>query len=106
MRSMLIVICLVFAVATANAQTTYRKLDFYCVAITVASEPLLQYRIKGMPRSGAQELLKPKAGEDPDVIRWLEEVIEFAYSRPSSMNLEQMKSELRSLCLAKKIFVQ
>jgi hypothetical protein len=43
---------------------------------------------------------------DPLAIRMVKEVIDFAYSRPASTSLNDLRAELRNLCLAKKIFVQ
>jgi hypothetical protein len=43
---------------------------------------------------------------DPQSIRLVKEAIEFAYSRPASRSVDLLRTELRNLCLAKKIFVQ
>jgi hypothetical protein len=42
---------------------------------------------------------------DPASIRMVKEVIQFAYSRPAK-SLEALKTELRNLCIARKILVR
>ncbi len=43
---------------------------------------------------------------DPLAIRMVKEVLDFAYSRSTTTNLDVLRTELRNLCLEKKIFVQ
>jgi hypothetical protein len=59
---------------------------------------------KIIPRSQAEAMMQGMT--DPLAIRMVKEVIEFAYSRPTTVSIDALRTELRNLCLAKKIFVQ
>jgi hypothetical protein len=82
----------------------FTNLEEYCRVPSENSTSTLLARIHGMSKS---ELKNEMQGmTDPVAIRMVEEVIEFAYSRPATTGLDQMRNELRNLCLAKKILVQ
>jgi hypothetical protein len=85
------------------AQQTFNDLGSYCTAITNVATPTLQARVQGIPRSTAEDLMEGMT--DPASIRMVKEVIQFAYSRPANRSVESLKTELRTLCMAKKILV-
>lgn len=43
---------------------------------------------------------------DPTSIRMVHEVLDYAYAKPATATLDQMRAELRQLCVDRKIFVQ
>jgi hypothetical protein len=57
-----------------------------------------------MSRSEAEAMMAGMT--DPTSIRMVKEVLNYAYSRPSTSTLDEMRAELTSLCVARKIFVQ
>jgi hypothetical protein len=85
-------------------QMTFTDYDAYCRAASEVSTSTLVARTQGIPKSQVRDLIKGMT--DPLAIRMVEEVIEFAYSRSATTGLEQLRNELRNLCLAKKIFAQ
>ncbi len=92
-------------VATPSfGQMTFTGLPSYCRAMSEAATPTLLARTQNVPRAQAEALMQGMT--DSTSIRMVREVIAFAYSRPASMSLESMRSELRELCMAKKVFVQ
>jgi hypothetical protein len=97
--------CLRFVLpATAFAQTP-TDLVSYCQEMTELSTTTLLARTRGYSRLEV-ETAGMKGITDPLTIRMIKEVIDFAYSRPAGTNLDALRTELRNLCLAKKIFVQ
>jgi hypothetical protein len=98
-------IVILFAVAsTPTFAQTYTDLDSYCHDMSELSTSVLMARTRGIPRSQAEAMMEGMT--DPQAIRMVKEVLEFAYLRPATSSLDALRSELRSLCLAKKIFVQ
>jgi hypothetical protein len=89
--------------ATAFAQT-YTDLASYCHDMSEVSTTTLLERTRGIPRSEAEAMMQGMT--DPLAIRMVKEVIAFAYARPATTSLDALRTELRNLCLAKKIFVQ
>jgi len=89
--------------ATVFAQT-YTDLASYCTDMSEVSTSTLVARTRGIPRSQAEAMMQGMT--DPLAIRMVKEVIDFAYSRPATTSLDALRTELRNLCLAKKIFVQ
>jgi len=90
--------------SAAFAQT-YTDLATYCHDMSEVSTSTLLERIRGYSREHV-EAAGMKGITDPLTIRMIHEVLDFAYSRPATMSLEAMRTELRNLCLQKKIFVQ
>jgi hypothetical protein len=90
--------------APCFAQMTYSDLPSYCRVMSEASSTTLLARTEGVPRAKAEELMREMT--DPASIRMVKEVIEYAYSRPATMGIDAMRGELRTLCIARKIFVQ
>ena len=86
------------------AQMTYTDLATYCHDMSEVSTTTLVARIRGVSRSQAEAMMQGMT--DPVSIRMVKEVIDFAYSRPTTTSLEAMRTELRNLCMDKKIFVQ
>jgi tetratricopeptide (TPR) repeat protein len=70
------------------------------------SSTILQARIDGVSRADAEGLISTSGMTDPLSIRLVKEAIQFAYSRPASTDIDAMRTELRALCMAKKIFAQ
>jgi len=89
-----------------SAQVNYPNLAAYCRAISETSSTILQARIDGISRADAEGLIMESGMTDPVSIRLVKEAIQFAYSRPASSDIDALRAELRSLCMAKKIFVQ
>ncbi len=89
--------------ATAFAQT-YTDLASYCKNMSEVSTATLLARVRGWPRSQAEGAMRGMT--DPLAIRMVKEVLDFAYSRSTTTNLDVLRTELRNLCLEKKIFVQ
>jgi hypothetical protein len=89
--------------ATAFAQE-YTDLASYCHDMSEVSTTTLLARSRGIPRSQAEAMMQGMT--DPLAIRMVKEVIDFAYSRPATTSLDALRTELRNLCLATKIFVQ
>lgn len=105
MRSLLVGCAVTFAASFAHAQMPmYDNLASYCEAVSQIASPVLVARTQGIPRSEAEALMQGMT--DPVAIRMVKEEIEFAYSRPVSQSIERLRTELKGLCLAKKIFVQ
>ncbi len=105
MRSALAVCGVVVCFLTpAWAQVTFNDLGSYCTAASEVSSPTLVMRAQGLPKSQAEALMSGMT--DPVAIRMVKEVIEFAYSRPANISVDQLRGELRNLCLARKIFAQ
>jgi hypothetical protein len=98
-----IVVALAMTPLTSLAQT-YTDLASYCDDMSEVSTPTLLVRTRGIPRSQAEAMMEGMT--DPLAIRMVKEVIDFAYSRAATTRLDAMRTELRNLCLAKKIFVQ
>jgi hypothetical protein len=99
------IFCFVVSFApSAFAQMTFNDLPSYCKAASEASTPTLLARTQNIPRSQAEALMQGMT--DPVAIRMVKEVIAFAYSRPAGTPIETLRSDLRDLCVAKKIFVQ
>jgi hypothetical protein len=86
------------------SQMTFTDLASYCLKMSEASMPTLRARIEGLPRSKVEELMRGMT--DPESIRMAKEVTEFAYSRPPNVGIDAMMTELRNMCLEKKILVQ
>jgi len=88
----------------ASTQKAFRDLPSYCQEVVEVSSVTLLARTQGVQRSEAESLMQGMT--DPAAIRMVNELIDFAYSRPANTSLETMKNELRALCLAKRIFAQ
>jgi hypothetical protein len=88
----------------ALVQTTYTDLPSYCGDMSEASTTTLMARTAGVPRSQAESLMEEMT--DPMAIRMVKEVIDFAWSRPTTTSLDPLRAELKKLCLARKIFDQ
>jgi hypothetical protein len=69
-----------------------------------ASTTTLMARTAGVPRSRTESLMEGMT--DPLAIRMVKEVIEFAWSRPTTTSLDALRAELKKLRLARKIFDQ
>jgi hypothetical protein len=104
MRSIWIVTALTMTPIAALAQTTFKDVESYCTAMSEASTPTLLARTQGIGKE--QSIAMMQGMTDPKSIRMVREVIEFAYSRPQSMPLASMRSELKQLCVSRKIFAQ
>ena len=100
--SSLVVFLLAVASAPSLAQT-YTDLASYCYDMSEVSTTTLLARTRGIPRSQVEAMMRRMT--NPLAIRMVKEVIDFAYSRPASIGLDELRAELRNLCLAKKIFV-
>lgn len=99
-----IILAYVVASSPCYAQMTFSNYASYCSAMSETSTPTLLARTQGMSRS---EVEKTMAGmTDPVSIRMVEQLIDYAWSRPATTSIGEMRAELRSLCLARKIFAQ
>ena len=105
MRTLAIAAPLLFALSASAFAQTYTDLASYCRDMSEVSTTTLLARIQGHSRTEV-ETVGMKGITDPLTIRMIHEVIDFAYSRPANTSLEALRTELRNLCLAKKIFVQ
>jgi hypothetical protein len=94
-----------FVLPAAAFAQTHTDLVSYCQEMTEHSNSTLLARTLGYSRSEV-ETRGMKGITDPLTIRKIKEVLDFAYSRPASTKLDALRTELRNLCLAKKIFVQ
>ena len=104
MRPILAFLLLITTATALNAQMTFRTVGEYCAAMAEASTPTLLARVNGISKKEAIELMSGMT--DPRSIRMVNEVIEFAYAKPANTSLDQMRAELRKLCLDRKIFSQ
>ena len=104
MRILLFVVLVITSTTLASAQVTFSNLNDYCYAASEASTTTLLVRTQGAPRETAESYMAGMT--DPVAIRMVKEVIAFAYSRPATTKLDDLRAELKALCLAKKIFVQ
>lgn len=86
------------------SQATFNDLPSYCSAMSEASSATLLARVRSVPRSQAEAPMQGMT--DPASIRMVKEVIEFAYSQPASVPVNDMRTELRKRCIARQIFVQ
>ena len=87
--------------ALAEAFTDYGA---YCDAMVQVASPTLQARISGISKAEAESLMSGMT--DPQAVRMVKEVLDFAYSKPMTTTVDVMRSELKELCLHNKIFVQ
>lgn len=104
MRFLLGLLFLVAAATALSAQMTFRTVEEYCSAMAEVSTPTLMTRVNGISKKDAIEMMRGMT--DPKSIRMVNEVLDYAYSKPASVPLDQMRVELRKLCLDRKIFVQ
>jgi hypothetical protein len=95
---------LLWSVTLCSAQATFNSYEEYCKAVSEVATPTLMARITGVSKAQAGEGLKSMT--DPAAIRMVRETLDFAYSKPPSMGIDAMRSELNRLCLQRKIFVQ
>jgi len=95
---------LVLGVSEVSAQMQFNNLEQYCSTVSEASSSTLLARVNGIPKAMAEQYMSGMT--DPLAIRMTHEVIDFAYSRPRGMKLDEMRAELKSLCVNRKILVQ
>lgn len=95
---------LLLPASTTRAQMNFADLPSYCNAMSEASSSTLMARAQNLPRTQLEAMMQGMT--DPKSVRMVKEVIDFAYARPASAPMDTLRSELRNLCLAKKIFVQ
>jgi len=76
----------------------------YCDAMVQVASPTLQARVSGISKVEAESLMSGMT--DPQAIRMVKDVLDFAYSKPIGTTVDVMRSELKELCLHNKIFVQ
>jgi hypothetical protein len=91
-----------WACAPASSQE-FRDHGAYCRAMGEVSLPILAERAAGTPRSRIEAEVKELPQKEG--LKFISELIEFAFSRPAGATVEAMRAELIELCLAKKIFV-
>lgn len=104
MRTILSIIVLTLAASTAAAQMTFTNIESYCTAMSEVSTPTLLARTQKISKQKAIDLMQGMT--DPQAIRMAKEVVEFAYARPQTLTIEQMRAELKRLCIDRKIFTQ
>lgn len=104
MRQLSIFCVLFLATGAASSQVTFNNMDDYCTAASEASTPTLLARTQGVSRAEVEAYMNGMT--DPVAIRMVKESIAFAYARPAASTLTSLRSELKSLCLARKIFAQ
>jgi hypothetical protein len=83
---------------------TFTDYGAYCDAMAEVASPTLQARASGISKAQAASLMNGMT--DPQAIRMVNEVLDFAYSKPVGTTVEAMRSELKILCRQKKVFVQ
>lgn len=69
-----------------------------------ASTTTLLARTQGFSKQKAIHMMQGMT--DPQAIRMVKEVIEFAYARPQASTIDQMRADLKRLCIDRKIFTQ
>ena len=104
MRSILSIIALTLGASIAAAQMTFNNIESYCTAMSEASSPTLLARTQGITKQKAIDLMQGMT--DPQAIRMAKEVVEFAYARPQTSTIGQMRADLKQLCIDRKIFTQ
>jgi hypothetical protein len=91
-------------VSGTSAQQQFNNIEDYCYAVTEGSSATLLAPSQGISKATAEQYMSGMT--DPVAIRMTHEVIDFAYSRPKGTKLDQMRAELKSLCINRKILVQ
>ena len=104
MRRIVLSLLFAFSLMSAAFAQTLPDIQSYCKAMAEVSTPTLLARIQNMSRAEAEAMMAGMT--DPASIRMVKEVLNYAYSRPATSNLDEMRAELTSLCVARKIFVQ
>ena len=92
-----------FFVCDANAQQ-FKNYNDYCRAMVQTSIPTLVAKNNGYSKSDLQAQMAGMT--DPQSIRFLDEVIDFAFSKPNESSVNEMAADLYALCVSKSIFAQ